>query len=58
MKKSEYRKPAVAVVKTTIVRLLTDSTQKLYFNPNEGTVEALSRGSGSRVWDDDEEGDY
>jgi len=58
MKKSEYSKPVVVVVKTTIVNLLTQSYQKLDFNPNDGTVEALSRGSGNRVWDEDEEDEY
>lgn len=58
MKKSDYQKPAVTVVKTTIVQLLTDSNHKLRFNPNEGTTEALSREAGNCEWDENEENEY
>lgn len=55
MKKSEYQKPNVRVVKTKSVSLLTGTNEKLHFNPNQGTTDALSRGSGNREWDNEDE---
>ncbi len=54
MKKSEYQKPFVRVVKTASVPLLAGTKESVLFNPNQGTTEALSRGAGSQEWDDDE----
>ena len=54
MKKSEYQKPNVRVVKTKSVSLLAGTYETIRFNPNDGTSDALSRGSGNREWDDGE----
>lgn len=48
MKKSEYQKPVVRVVKAKNVPLLTGTYKTLNFNPNDGTTDVLSRGSGSQ----------
>lgn len=54
MKKSEYRKPIVRVVKTKSVHLLIGTNESLNFNPNQGTTEALGRESGRHWLDEDE----
>ena len=54
MKKTEYQKPIVNVVKTTSAPLLAGTTRSVPFNPKQGTSDALSRGSGSQEWDEDE----
>ena len=54
MKKSEYRKPIVRVVKAKSVHLLTGTNMSLNFNPNQGTTEALGRES-ARHWLDEDE---
>ena len=54
MKKTKYQKPIVSVVKAISVPLLTGTTQSMTFDPRQGTSEALSRGSRSQEWDDDE----
>ena len=54
MKKSEYRKPIVRVVKTKSVHLLAGTNEPLHFNPNQSTTEALGRDSGNQWWDEDE----
>lgn len=54
MKKSEYQKPNVRVVKTKSVHLLSGTYDSLHFNPNQSTTEALGRDSGNQWWDEDE----
>ncbi len=54
MKKIDYQKPIVSVVKTTSPPLLAGTTRSMSFNPTQGTSEALSNGSGDQEWDEDE----
>ena len=54
MKKSDYQKPIVRVVKTACAILKSGTFEKVRYNPNQGTTEALSRNAGSQEWDEDE----